>query len=78
LAITDTFTFYQLLEEIEMDRPPPGKRMVISNATNDTFYPLHEPIRSVLRDPPSSHVELCLGLCDKPSFDWSSLGNSGS
>jgi hypothetical protein len=20
-------------------------------------------------------VELCLGLCDKPSFAWSSLGN---
>ncbi|SAL95275.1 hypothetical protein [Absidia glauca] len=75
LAITDTFTFHQLLEEIEMDRPPAGKRIVISNTTNDTFYPLNEPIRSVLRDPPSSHVELCLGLCDKPSFAWSSLGN---
>ncbi|OBZ89385.1 hypothetical protein A0J61_02563 [Choanephora cucurbitarum] len=70
LAITDTFTFRDLLAEIDMTgSPPPGKRIVISDA--DKFYPLDQAIRSVIRRPTSTHLELCLGLTDKPSIDWS-------
>ncbi|KAI9308368.1 hypothetical protein BJ944DRAFT_260344 [Cunninghamella echinulata] len=75
LAITDTFTFYQLLEEIEMNHPPPGKRIIILNDANDIIYPLHEPIRSVLKDPKTTHVDLCIGVRDKPSIDWSSMNH---
>ncbi|CDS11415.1 hypothetical protein LRAMOSA03678 [Lichtheimia ramosa] len=71
LAITDTFTFRDLLKEIDMTTsPPPGKRIVVSDERNETFFPLDQAIRSVIRRPLSSHMELCLGLRDKPSIDW--------
>jgi hypothetical protein len=70
LAITDSFTFRDLLAEIDMTgSPPPGKRIVISDA--EKFYPLDQAIRSVIRRPNSTHLELCLGLTDKPSINWS-------
>lgn len=70
LAITDTFTFRDLLTEIDMTgSPPQGKRIVISD--QDKFYPLDQPIRSVIRRPNSTHLELSLGLTDKPSINWS-------
>ncbi|ORZ00197.1 hypothetical protein BCR43DRAFT_511229 [Syncephalastrum racemosum] len=71
LAITDSFTFRDLLSEIEMlGTPPPGKRIVVSDDKNEMIFPMDQAIRSVIRHPPSSHVELCLGLTDKPSIDW--------
>ncbi|KAI8091149.1 uncharacterized protein B0P05DRAFT_529023 [Gilbertella persicaria] len=74
LAITDTFTFRDLLAEIDMTgSPPPGKRIVISDA--DKFYPLDQAIRSVIRRPTCTHLELCLGLTDKPSIDWSTYSS---
>lgn len=70
LAITDTFTFRDLLAEIDMTgSPPQGKRIVISDA--EKFYPLDQAIRSVIRRPLSTHLELSLGLTDKPSINWS-------
>lgn len=70
LAITDSFTFRDLLAEIDMTgSPPQGKRIVISDA--DKFYPLDQAIRSVIRRPLSTHLELSLGLTDKPSINWS-------
>ncbi|KAI8146153.1 hypothetical protein BJV82DRAFT_407114 [Fennellomyces sp. T-0311] len=72
LAITDTFTFRDLLKEIDMTgSPPQGKRIVVSDEKNETFFPLDQAIRSVIRRPLASHMELCLGLSDKPSIDWS-------
>lgn len=70
LAITDTFTFRDLLNEIDMiGSPPPGKRIVISD--NEKFYPLDQPIRHVIQRPASTHLDLSLGLTDKPSINWS-------
>ncbi|CAO3622602.1 unnamed protein product [Mucor hiemalis] len=69
LAITDNFTFRDLLAEIDMTgAPPPGKRIVISDTQK--FYPLDQAIRSVIRRPSSTHLDLCLGLTDKPSINW--------
>lgn len=69
LAITDTFTFRDLLNEIDMiGSPPPGKRIVISD--HEKFYPLDQPIRHVIQRPASTHLELSLGLTDKPSINW--------
>lgn len=69
LAITDNFTFRDLLAEIDMTgAPPPGKRIVISDS--EKFYPLDQAIRSVIRRPASTHLDLCLGLTDKPSINW--------
>ena len=69
LAITDTFTFRDLLTEIDMTgSPPPGKRIVISD--QHKIYPLDQAIRSVIRRPTSTHLELFLGLTDKPSINW--------
>ncbi|CAO3636386.1 unnamed protein product [Cunninghamella echinulata] len=70
LAITDTFTFRQLLDEIDITSPPPGKRIVISDPQSDRVFPLSQPIRSVLPRPTSSHMEFYLGLTDKTSIDW--------
>ncbi|KAI9281213.1 hypothetical protein BC943DRAFT_329946 [Umbelopsis sp. AD052] len=71
LAISDSFTFRDILEEIEMNAPPPpGKRIIISDASNEIVFPMDLPIRSVIRDPVEPHVELCLGLADVPSVDW--------
>ncbi|KAI8580204.1 hypothetical protein K450DRAFT_238656 [Umbelopsis ramanniana AG] len=71
LAISDTFTFRDILEEIEMNAPPPpGKRIIISDSSNEIVFPMDLPIRSVIRDPVEPHVELCLGLADVPSVDW--------
>ncbi|KAH8552214.1 hypothetical protein BGW37DRAFT_491012 [Umbelopsis sp. PMI_123] len=71
LAISDTFTFRDILEEIEMNAPPPpGKRIIISDASNEIVFPMDLPIRSVIRDPVEPHIELCLGLADVPSVDW--------
>ncbi|KAI8636249.1 hypothetical protein BD408DRAFT_98250 [Parasitella parasitica] len=70
LAITDTFTFRDLLAEIDMTgSPPPGKRIVISDS--EKIYPLDQAIRNVIRRPNSTHLDLCLGLTDKPSINWS-------
>ncbi|KAI9246570.1 hypothetical protein EDC94DRAFT_627188 [Helicostylum pulchrum] len=50
LAITDLFTFRDLLAEIDMTgSPPQGKRIVISD--QEKFYPLDQPIRSVIKRP---------------------------
>ncbi|KAI9478697.1 MAG: hypothetical protein EXX96DRAFT_609163 [Benjaminiella poitrasii] len=74
LAITDTFTFRDLLSEIDMTgSPPPGKRIVISDS--EKIYPLDQAIRSVIRRPTSSHIELSLGLTDKPSIDWNTFSS---
>lgn len=73
LAISDTFTFRDILEEIEMNAPPPpGKRIVISDANNEIVFPMDLAIRSVIKDPSEPHVDLCVGLADLPSIDWSS------
>ncbi|KAI9302978.1 hypothetical protein BJ944DRAFT_232563, partial [Cunninghamella echinulata] len=69
-TITDTFTFRQLLDEIDITSPPPGKRIVISDPQSDRVFPLSQPIRSVLPRPTSSHMEFYLGLTDKTSIDW--------
>ncbi|KAI9312113.1 hypothetical protein BX666DRAFT_852710 [Dichotomocladium elegans] len=72
LAITDSFTFRDLLKEIDLPGPPPhGKRIVVSDAKNETIFPLDQAIRSVIQRPASSHVDLYLGLSDNPSIDWS-------
>ncbi|KAI7860145.1 hypothetical protein BDC45DRAFT_530584 [Circinella umbellata] len=73
LAITDTFTFRELLTEADITgSPPPGKRIVISDDKQERIFPLDQAIRSVIRRPVTSHVELWLSLNDKPSIDWSS------
>ncbi|OAD81058.1 hypothetical protein PHYBLDRAFT_184535 [Phycomyces blakesleeanus NRRL 1555(-)] len=72
LVITDTFTFRDLLAEVDMTgSPPPGKRIVVSDARNERTFPLDQAIRSVIKRPFSSHVELCIGLANKTSIDWS-------
>ncbi|KAI9278997.1 hypothetical protein BDA99DRAFT_554589 [Phascolomyces articulosus] len=73
LAITDTFTFRELLSEADIiGSPPPGKRIVISDDKQERIFPLDQAIRSVIRRPVTPHVELWLSLNDKPSIDWSS------
>ncbi|KAI7857365.1 hypothetical protein BDC45DRAFT_603433 [Circinella umbellata] len=73
LAINDSFTFRDLLKEIDMTGTPPvGKRIVVADEKNEIFFPLDQAIRSVIRRPLSSHLELCLGLSDKPSINWNS------
>jgi hypothetical protein len=76
LAITNTFTFRDLLAEIEIiGSPPPGKRVVISD--NDrVIYPMDQPIQSVIRKPPMTHIELSLGLLDQPSINWGDFNNT--
>lgn len=72
LAISDTFTFRDLLQEVDMiGTPPPGKKIVISDEKNEMVFPLDQAIRSVFRRPSSTHMELCVSLSDKPSIDWS-------
>lgn len=74
LAITDSFTFRDLLAEIDMTgSPPPGKRIVISDS--EKFYPLDQAIRNVIRRPNSTHLELCLGLTDKVYLDWNAVSS---
>ncbi|KAG1168438.1 hypothetical protein G6F70_009120 [Rhizopus microsporus] len=74
LAITDTYTFRDLLSEIDLSTPPPpGKRIVITDAEKKKFFPLSQPIRSVIPNPDKPHVEFYLGLSDKASIDWSVL-----
>ncbi|KAI8144015.1 hypothetical protein BJV82DRAFT_608069 [Fennellomyces sp. T-0311] len=73
LAITDTFTFRDLLMEAGVtESPPPGKRIVISDDKQERIFPLDQAIRSVLRRPIMAHLEFWLSLHDKPSIDWSS------
>jgi hypothetical protein len=77
LAITDSFKFRDLLAEIDIQgKPPPGKRIVISDASNERIYPLDQPIQSTIKRPTSAHVELCLGLSDQPSINWSEYSSS--
>lgn len=72
LAITDSYTFKDLLSEIDFaGPPPPGKRVVISDVKRERIFPLGQAIRSVIRYPTESHVEFYLGLADKASIDWS-------
>lgn len=72
LAITDTYTFKDLLSEIDFaGPPPPGKRVVISDVKRERIFPLGQAIRSVIRYPTDTHVEFYLGLADKASIDWS-------
>ncbi|KAI7895496.1 uncharacterized protein EV154DRAFT_495115 [Mucor mucedo] len=72
LAITDSYTFKDLLSEIDFaGPPPPGKRVVISDVKRERIFPLGQAIRSVIRYPTDSHVEFYLGLADKASIDWS-------
>ncbi|KAI7862899.1 hypothetical protein BDF14DRAFT_1998794 [Spinellus fusiger] len=72
LVITDSFTFRDLLAEVDMKgSPPPGKRIVVSDARNERTFPLDQAIRSVIKRPFSTHVELCIGLMNKTSIDWS-------
>lgn len=72
LAITDSYTFKDLLSEIDFaGPPPPGKRVVISDVKRERIFPLGQAIRSVIRFPSDSHVEFYLGLADKASIDWS-------
>lgn len=70
LAITDTYTFRDLLSEIDFaGSPPPNKRIIISDGKR--VFPLGQAIRSVIKYPNETHVELYLGLADKPSINWS-------
>ncbi|CDH54391.1 hypothetical protein RO3G_15401 [Lichtheimia corymbifera JMRC:FSU:9682] len=72
LAITDTFTFRDLLNEVDMTGPPPpGKRIVIIDDKTDTLFPLDQAIRNVIKRPSSAHIELSLALSDKAAIDWS-------
>ncbi|KAI9311288.1 hypothetical protein BX666DRAFT_1094484 [Dichotomocladium elegans] len=72
LAITDTFTFRDLLTEVDMiGKPPHGKKIVISDERNQLIYPMDQAIRSVVRRPAANHVEFCLGLKDSSPVDWS-------
>lgn len=71
LAITDSYTFQDLLSEIDFaGSPPPGKRVVISDISRERIFPLGQAIRSVIRYPHDTHVEFYLGLSDKASIDW--------
>lgn len=72
LAINDTFTFRDLLKEVDMKGPPPpGKRIVIIDDKTDTLYPLDQAIRNVIKRPSSAHIELSLALTEKTAIDWS-------
>ena len=72
LAITDTYTFQDLLCEIDFaGPPPPGKRVVISDSKRERIFPLAQAIRNVIRYPTDTHVEFYLGLTEKASIDWS-------
>ncbi|KAI9320458.1 hypothetical protein BX666DRAFT_1197604 [Dichotomocladium elegans] len=71
LAITDSFTFRDLLREIEMGPTPPNKRIIVLDDKSEIRYPLDQAIRNVITRPSSSHIELCVGLGDKASIDWS-------
>ncbi|KAG0766103.1 hypothetical protein G6F57_004092 [Rhizopus arrhizus] len=74
LAITDTYTFRDLLSEIDLSTPPPpGKRIVISDIYKKKLFPLNQPIRSVIPNPNDTHIEFYLGLSDKASIDWNIL-----
>ena len=71
LAITDSYTFRDLLSEIDFaGSPPPGKRVVISDLKRERIFPLGQAIRSVIRYPTDTHVEFFLGLSEKASIDW--------
>ncbi|KAI7904636.1 uncharacterized protein BX663DRAFT_550293 [Cokeromyces recurvatus] len=71
LAITDTFTFQDLLSEIDFaGSPPPGKKVIISDLKRERIFPLRQAIRSVFRYPKDTHVEFYLDLSEKPSIDW--------
>ncbi|KAL7334602.1 hypothetical protein PS15p_200201 [Mucor circinelloides] len=71
LAITDSYTFRDLLSEIDFaGSPPPGKRVVISDLKRERIFPLGQAIRSVIRYPTDTHVEFYLGLSEKASIDW--------
>ncbi|KAI8974061.1 hypothetical protein BDB01DRAFT_807379 [Pilobolus umbonatus] len=71
LAITDTYTFRDLVSEIESGPPPPGKRIIISDAKRERIFPLSQAIRSVIQYPDNTHVDLYLSLSEKASIDWS-------
>ncbi|KAI8973766.1 hypothetical protein BDF20DRAFT_915170 [Mycotypha africana] len=75
LAITDTYTFNDLLCEIDfIGSPPPGKRIIISSDKQQTkVFPLGQAIRSVIKYPTGPHIDLYLGLADKTTIDWSSF-----
>ncbi|KAI9473736.1 MAG: hypothetical protein EXX96DRAFT_541405 [Benjaminiella poitrasii] len=71
LAITDTYTFQDLLLEIDFaGSPPPGKKVIISDLKRERIFPLGQAIRSVIRYPTDTHVEFYLDLSEKPSIDW--------
>jgi hypothetical protein len=73
LAITDTFTFRDLIEEMDINGappPPPFKRLVIADPSTNRIFPFSQPIRSVLPHPSSPHVEFCLGVTDKTPINW--------
>ncbi|KAI8327043.1 hypothetical protein EDC96DRAFT_113160 [Choanephora cucurbitarum] len=71
LAITDAYTFQDLLSEIDFaGSPPAGKRLVISDKKRERIFPLGQAIRSVIRFPRDTHVEFYLGLSDKASINW--------
>lgn len=72
LAITDNYTFQDLLSEIDFaGPPPPGKRVVISDSKRERIFPLAQAIRNVIRYPTDTHIEFYLGLTEKASIDWS-------
>lgn len=74
LAITDSYTFRDLLSEIDFaGTPPPGKRIVISDDKRERIFPLNQPIRSVIRYPKTTHAEFYLGITEKPSIDWNNF-----
>jgi hypothetical protein len=71
LAITDSYTFRDLLSEIDFaGSPPPGKRVVISDLNRERIFPLGQAIRSVIRYPQDTHIEFYLELSNKASIDW--------
>lgn len=68
LAITDTFTFRDILREIDLTgTAPPGKKIVITNIENDRTYPMDIAIRSIIWGKP--HADLCIGVQDVVTFD---------
>ncbi|KAI8097857.1 uncharacterized protein B0P05DRAFT_567841 [Gilbertella persicaria] len=71
LAITDSYTFRDLLSEIDFaGSPPPGKRLVISDIRREKIFPLDQAIRNVIRYPKETHIEFYLGLSEKASINW--------
>ncbi|KAH8554604.1 hypothetical protein BGW37DRAFT_480354 [Umbelopsis sp. PMI_123] len=71
LAITDTFTFRDILREIDLTgaAPPPGKKIVITNIENDRTYPMDIPIRSAIQG--RQHIDLCIDIQDIVAFNVS-------